>query len=553
MNFAYITSTADFEQMAEAAIETIDLEPENSPRVYKSKRGRRWYYQSHWDKDLSFRKIGAPDENDDEAQSTSESQQWPEGCRYFSRKTMNASAIQDILVKRTQYHPVLQDDTLAIVNHSQDSTTCHYAGNSPSSVVKRLRPANSLANESDTPNATVLFVGQKRIYFQHGSVNWIKTSLDTWRTILIESEILPSFLSVLDTDDSACAHHITYANKAVQARNVVEPETLHLTLKVGDFVDNELALYARQELRTGHAFVMFVGQEKGCGAKALHRRMAGAGELNVFHIILTFLEIAHKNVDAKEWECDSMAQKVEARTGYASFKQPNTQVMPIGELSFSKELQVYANRMRLLIWACRRYAEILEFLQHQLVEFQSLTKASNGYELSTSDFEELKHAFEQMHSLFAGHAFQTEELLHRVEAQMNVTRALVAERDSSTTIEISRAAKRDSEVMRGIAIVTMVFLPATFAATFFSMVFFHVGDETSVRLTVDKRIWLYPTVTVPLTLLMGWLYLHWSFRSIIDKLGMWRVFIGEARFTRRLKRVPRPWPHRQESPSECGD
>jgi hypothetical protein len=50
-------------------------------------------------------------------------------------------------------------------------------------------------------------------------------------------------------------------------------------------------------------------------------------------------------------------------------------------------------------------------------------------------------------------------------------------------------------------LVAMIFLPATFVAIHFSMVFFHVGDECPVRLMVGHHIWLYPAVAVPLTVM----------------------------------------------------
>jgi len=40
----------------------------------------------------------------------------------------------------------------------------------------------------------------------------------------------------------------------------------------------------------------------------------------------------------------------------------------------------------------------------------------------------------------------------------------VAQRDSTLMVEIGKAAKRDSDAMKAIAIVTMAFLPATFSS-----------------------------------------------------------------------------------------
>ncbi|KAF1965227.1 hypothetical protein BU23DRAFT_440687, partial [Bimuria novae-zelandiae CBS 107.79] len=71
------------------------------------------------------------------------------------------------------------------------------------------------------------------------------------------------------------------------------------------------------------------------------------------------------------------------------------------------------------------------------------------------------------------------------------------------SIDIAQATQQDSEIMRGIAAITMIFLLAIFVATFFSMVFFHVGDEVSVHLLVDSWVWLFPVVTVPITVFIA--------------------------------------------------
>lgn len=62
--------------------------------------------------------------------------------------------------------------------------------------------------------------------------------------------------------------------------------------------------------------------------------------------------------------------------------------------------------------------------------------------------------------------------------QLAITNTLIARRDSKLNIEIAKAVKQDSELMKDIAAVTMILLPATFPTTFFSMAFFHVGTDS---------------------------------------------------------------------------
>lgn len=59
--------------------------------------------------------------------------------------------------------------------------------------------------------------------------------------------------------------------------------------------------------------------------------------------------------------------------------------------------------------------------------------------------------------------------------------------------------QRDTSAMKTIAIVTMVFLPGTFVASFFAMPMLN-WDAVADNLIVSRRFWIYWIVTVPLTI-----------------------------------------------------
>ncbi|KAI0550436.1 hypothetical protein F4679DRAFT_542373 [Xylaria curta] len=67
-------------------------------------------------------------------------------------------------------------------------------------------------------------------------------------------------------------------------------------------------------------------------------------------------------------------------------------------------------------------------------------------------------------------------------------------------IEIAAAAKTDSSQMKTIALVTMVFLPATFVASLFSMTFFDWNPPEGKH--ISPEIWIYVIIAVGLTLLV---------------------------------------------------
>ncbi|KAI1737669.1 hypothetical protein F4680DRAFT_427568 [Xylaria scruposa] len=71
---------------------------------------------------------------------------------------------------------------------------------------------------------------------------------------------------------------------------------------------------------------------------------------------------------------------------------------------------------------------------------------------------------------------------------------------AGANIEIAAAAKTDSSQMKTIALVTMVFLPATFVASLFSMTFFDWNPPKGEHMSPE--IWIYVIIAVGLTLLV---------------------------------------------------
>lgn len=83
--------------------------------------------------------------------------------------------------------------------------------------------------------------------------------------------------------------------------------------------------------------------------------------------------------------------------------------------------------------------------------------------------------------------------------------------DTLTGLRIARDTRRDSVSMKTIAWLTMVFLPATFVATFFSMGVFQFNPDSkkSGHLSVASEWWLYLAVTLPLTVVVLGLWNGW--------------------------------------------
>lgn len=104
---------------------------------------------------------------------------------------------------------------------------------------------------------------------------------------------------------------------------------------------------------------------------------------------------------------------------------------------------------------------------------------------------------------FCQHRFQSN--LHRSEAnyarlQSETTLAFnkVSQEDSNVSVQIAHHTRTDSAAMRAIALVSMLFLPATFISAIFSTSFFSTTEQGIWR--VSNKFWIYWLVSVLVTI-----------------------------------------------------
>jgi hypothetical protein len=95
----------------------------------------------------------------------------------------------------------------------------------------------------------------------------------------------------------------------------------------------------------------------------------------------------------------------------------------------------------------------------------------------------------------------------RKDIAMNLVFNLVTQQDSETNTAIARDTKDDSASMKIIALLTMVFLPATTVSSFFGTAFFVSGPDGSFE--VSRMWWLFAAVTFPLTIFTLSLWWLW--------------------------------------------
>ena len=454
---------------------------------------------------------------------------WPESCKYYDRNTTNGNYLGTLLLEDSLYFPPASASPtrLEYIDILDGKATLYEDPADAFPFEERLRVSPTARRSTK-----VFFVAQKRLYYRDHSVNSYALHSQTWEELLDRLSVLPSFLELLHSNNGGFASSVSYC--ADNARNGCQKgcteesiSAFHLGIKIGDWGNSEHAVYARHDFHTGHEIVLVVGTKLGAYPRHLVPRINAGSRFDFMHVLLDLTSSWLHEVEAARWGLDYRTQDIEARTGFSSFHIYDVAPLPPERLTFTQDVHVAADSLRNVAWGSARVEDAFSFLQDQLGKFDELGKEAPEHRLPLPARSHLQNALMQQRSLARHQLLQLRELQGRVDSQLSVTKTLIAQRDTQINIEIARATKRDSELMKGIAAVTMVFLPATFAATFFSMVFFHVGDERTVQLVVERHIWMYPLVTIPLTLIvMAW---YWSVSWNLGQLFRRRIPTANAK------------------------
>ncbi|KAK4139474.1 uncharacterized protein C8A04DRAFT_33030 [Dichotomopilus funicola] len=108
-----------------------------------------------------------------------------------------------------------------------------------------------------------------------------------------------------------------------------------------------------------------------------------------------------------------------------------------------------------------------------------------------------------------------EEAMEYAQFQMSLMKNLKRRSDSNRArlvdeinLAFNSLARQDNDFMKSIALLTMVFLPATFITAFFSTTFFSYG-ENDQGWRVSGQLWVYWAVMVPATVVIMSLWAVW--------------------------------------------
>ncbi|KAM7220645.1 hypothetical protein V8F06_004049 [Rhypophila decipiens] len=165
--------------------------------------------------------------------------------------------------------------------------------------------------------------------------------------------------------------------------------------------------------------------------------------------------------------------------------------------------------------------KLLSMIQDEVTtgETFGLTTTSS-VERGKADLNELQKALVPVQRHISSYIEYSEYLKDRAGRLANVLFALLTHSDADASILLAAATKRDSSSMKTIAVMTMVFLPATFFAALFSMPTLQ-WDQNQV---MQDKFWVYWAFTIPVTVavFVVWVLVygrHWIRKQLLS-LGL---------------------------------
>ncbi|CAJ2508927.1 Uu.00g139530.m01.CDS01 [Anthostomella pinea] len=109
----------------------------------------------------------------------------------------------------------------------------------------------------------------------------------------------------------------------------------------------------------------------------------------------------------------------------------------------------------------------------------------------------------------------------RARAQSSIVSALIRREETRLSLQIAEATKRDSSDMKVIAMMTMLFLPATFFAALFAV----PSLDWNQPGIVTDNFWIYWAFTLPTTLLIFFIWFLLNDPRVIGRLQRLRNFL----------------------------
>jgi Mg2+ and Co2+ transporter CorA len=232
-------------------------------------------------------------------------------------------------------------------------------------------------------------------------------------------------------------------------------------------------------------------------------RLAGH-PLNV-HLVILSSYLAH-------WQdyIESLAQALEEI-------QRRILVIDINVSTFeATELQKLRNTEdKIVCKACRCLSSTMQILETLFALNAALPQREASF---TDECASVHRQLQLMQQRIEGHLNSAGILAQRVQATLGLLTNLLdlqnqgnSGRISSRMLHLTRESVDDNATVKVITVCTLVYLPASFMATFFGMNFFEFGTERDI-IRFSPSFWVYVAATVPLTILTVGAWYMYKFR-----------------------------------------
>lgn len=247
-------------------------------------------------------------------------------------------------------------------------------------------------------------------------------------------------------------------------------------------------------------------------------RLSAAHARHPLLLLTIYLEWQGRTSNQERTQLDGRLLDIEDQTGHTIFYDKNGQ--PTGDQtqridsSLSRKLSVNLAHLSYNISMVNLFNSSVQTLCEKAL-LQYLNELDDlQQEAVCASTKELRQRIEIVQSICANNALRFTAYEKRLELQMGVVHNLIAQEDNMRNIELVRdskviatASKRDSSIMKVLAVLGTLFLPASFIATLFSMPLLAWDGDNGH--TVQSQFWVYLAVTIPLTLVVMSLSLLW--------------------------------------------
>ncbi|KAI0380583.1 hypothetical protein F5Y04DRAFT_289290 [Hypomontagnella monticulosa] len=372
----------------------------------------------------------------------------------------------------------------------------------------------------------------------------LPVSKDLFERIVQDFNISTAFLNIFDTGLATYTSTIPSSSRedideSENAQFIIQQNRAYSAFSIGLTFD----------IRTGKCRVLLFGAEAKAVSELFQRlNSMSPGSCGPMEIPAIAMELQARGFTATIKNCQNRVHSIEIATGMRqfnfSFEKRGTSPedwKTLDLISITRDLSSFLSRFAFLklqaetgVYLIERMTRTTEVLIER-IRGEEHRVDTNGLYNTISKFDEIR-------SWYLGMAARCRYLIERTTAQSQTVHCLIVSQYNLTNIDIARRSRdiaeetrkenetmraiaelsrrdgdlmiqiakdsrtvaietaRDSAAMQVIATVTVLFLPATFTATFFSMTFFDfLGAE---RPRISPWSWIYVVVTATLTVLI---------------------------------------------------